>query len=59
MLTNIPAMMLRLTPDIASMWAVPVLTKSALISGGMLYLMPRIMPCARDACGSGRTWARV
>ncbi|MBA7567081.1 hypothetical protein ES708_08781 [subsurface metagenome] len=59
MLSSIPAIMLKCSPEIASRWAVPVVMKSSLTSAGMLYLMPRSTPWVSAACGSGITSAML
>ena len=45
-------------PEIASRCAVPVLAKASCSDSGMLSLTPSNMPCASEACGSGRAPAR-
>lgn len=51
--------MLKLCPEIASIWVVPVWVKSSWTDDGILARMPRRMPWANDACGSGKTAERV
>ena len=51
--TSSPATMLNCEPEITRMCVVPLRMKASCSSWVILPLMPRIMPCASEACGSG------
>ena len=51
--SRMPATILNCDPEITRMYIVPLRMKLFCSSGVMLLLIPNIIPCATEACGSG------
>ena len=52
-------MSVRLNPEIATMWLVPVVEKASFSSAGMPDSTPRRIPANSEACGSGNRRSNV